>query len=63
MRAAVRECPHDRELRRVYADWLLELGEARGEWLALTCNSDETSERRAHAHWQRHEAQWRVDDN
>jgi uncharacterized protein (TIGR02996 family) len=35
LRAAIRANPNDREPRLVYADWLIEQGDPRGEWIAL----------------------------
>ena len=37
---AIRETPDDRTLRLVYADWLDEAGDSRGELIRLQCELD-----------------------
>jgi uncharacterized protein (TIGR02996 family) len=64
-RAAILDTPDDIAPRLVFADWLQERGDPRGEWIALDCapaTGDETREMRRRALWQHHRAQWFRDD-
>lgn len=63
--AAIRAAPDDRALRLVYADWLMERGDPRGEWLALSCGQateDDAREMRRRALWQAFGKRWEIED-
>lgn len=65
LRAAIRAAPEDRALRLVYADWLIERGDLRGEWIVLSCGEateDDDCEMRRRALWQAHRERWTRDD-
>ena len=57
--AAIRAAPNDDGPRLVYADWLLERGDPRGELIILQCGSQtEETKRRARELLQLHQTQW-----
>ncbi|HEU4732732.1 MAG TPA: TIGR02996 domain-containing protein [Kofleriaceae bacterium] len=65
LRAAILAAPDDLAPRLVYADWLLERGDPRGEHIVLQCaegQEDEVRELRRRALWQRHGATWLAED-
>ncbi len=65
LRAAILESPDDHVTRMVYADWLLEQGNLRGELIALQCaqpTEDEGGELRRRALWQHCGARWLAED-
>jgi uncharacterized protein (TIGR02996 family) len=65
LRAAILAAPDDLAPRLVYADWLLERGDLRGEHIALQCaqgGEDDARELRRRALWQRYGATWLAED-
>ncbi|MFT3694297.1 MAG: TIGR02996 domain-containing protein [Kofleriaceae bacterium] len=65
LRQAIIDSPDDVSLRLIYADYLQELGDVRGEYMALACNrAHETvaSEMRRRALWQHYGAEWKAND-
>ena len=65
LRDVILESPDDLAARMVYADWLLERGDPRGELIALECaqaTEDERGELRRRALWQHHRETWLADD-
>src|SRR5580698_495310 len=65
LRAAILESPDDHAARLVYADWLLEQGNLRGELIALQCaqpTEDDLGELRRRALWQHYGATWLAED-
>src|SRR4051794_31566535 len=65
LRAAILAAPDDLAPRLVYADWLSERGDPRGEHIVLQCaegREDEARELRRRALWQRYGATWLAED-
>jgi uncharacterized protein (TIGR02996 family) len=65
LRQAIADAPDDIGARLVYADFLQERGDLRGEHIALACAQDgetETAEMRRRALWQHHGAAWMAAD-
>ncbi|MFT3694295.1 MAG: TIGR02996 domain-containing protein [Kofleriaceae bacterium] len=65
LRQAILESPDDLSLRLVYADHLQQLGDPRGEHIALACGEPtetETAELRRRALWQHHRDAWMTAD-
>lgn len=65
LRAAILATPDDLAPRLVYADWLLERGDLRGEYIVLQCakgREDDAHELRRRALWQRYGATWLAED-
>lgn len=60
--AAILDTPASRGPQRVYADWLIEQGDPRGEWIALHDNDTAEAELRRRALWQTHGKAWRAAD-
>lgn len=58
----MRAAPGDRSVRDVYADYLLEHGDPRGEWIALHRSNTEEAELKRRALWQCYGASWRAQD-
>lgn len=62
LRAAILASPRSISARRVYADWLIEQGDPRGEWINLHANDSDEAELERRALWQHHGAAWRAED-
>lgn len=65
LRAAILAAPDDLAPRLVYADWLSERGDPRGEHIVLQCvegREDEARELRRRALWQHYGATWLAED-
>lgn len=62
LRVEICKDPDNRALRRVYADWLIEQGDPRGEWIALHDHPGDEAELKRRALWQRHGMAWRFAD-
>ncbi|MEO8707311.1 MAG: TIGR02996 domain-containing protein [Kofleriaceae bacterium] len=58
--SAIRDAPDDDAPRLVYADWLIERGDPRGEYIALACSLGYDAYVAAEALWQQHEQAWRA---
>lgn len=59
---AIRAAPSEMDARTVYADWLIQRGDPRGEWIALHREDSDEAELKRRALWQRHGAKWRAED-
>jgi uncharacterized protein (TIGR02996 family) len=62
LRAAILASPRSIAARRVYADWLIEQGDPRGEWINLHASDSDEAELKRRALWQHHGATWRAED-
>lgn len=62
LRAAIRADPDDFGARAVYADYLIQHGDPRGEWIALHAVKSDEAELKRRALWQVHGAAWLAAD-
>lgn len=53
---AIRVDPQDTQARLIYADWLMQRGDVRGEYIATACRAE--TEARARELWAAHGARW-----
>lgn len=65
LRQAIIDAPDDLSLRLIYADHLQELGDVRGEYIALACTAAgelRAKEMRRRALWQHYGPEWQLED-